>query len=593
MSERRGGGLMRVCLLLLMASVVAGWGAGGALASPAIWGSPGSGDGQFSDPWDVAVAPDGDVYVADRGNHRIQHFSEEGEYIGQWGSPGTEPGQFGDDLVGVAVSPTGKVFALDMVTDGGTRLRVQRFDADGAFEAGWGTAAGSAIGEFDHPSDIAVGPTGRVYVVETANRRVQSFDSDGSSPSAWGTSGGGGEGEFSEPVGIAVDQDSGNVYVADAGGTARVQEFSPTGVFVTQWGSTGSGEGQFRPDGLVGIAVGADGSVYTREEEPLDQGGSRFQRFTSSGEFVGMYRWLDSEEPRGLAVAGNALYAPDTGGGRLQVFDLSTPEVSLLAPYTPIAAGREAVFDATASVPLGQIVDYEWDLDGDGLYELDSGTVSRATHVYDVPGQITVGLRVRSDRGGTAVDHREVNVVLGPPPGPVGVSINGGARFTRDPRVKVTIRWPVGATSLLISNDGGFTPSTQMPVAATIPWRLDSSGPERLPKTIYVRFSGGSSGPETYQDDIILDETAPAIRFAALTAGGRGQPRLHLKARDNASGVAFVQLTGRGGRPARWRRFAGLIRLRGPVRGLHVRVRDNAGNRSRWHRVAQACRACP
>jgi DNA-binding beta-propeller fold protein YncE len=592
MSElRSAASILRNCLIGCVALVlVASVGAGTAAAEPTAWGGPGGGDGEFSNPWDVAVAPDGTVYVADRGNSRIQYFSPEGEYLGQWGSFGTAPGEFGDDLVGVAVASSGKVFALD--AGEGSGYRVQRFDADGSFEAGWGAATGSALGQFDQPSGIAVGPSGRVYVAEAGNRRVQSFASDGSEPAAWGSPGGGGEGQFTRPTDVAVDQSSGDVYVADMGGTARVQAFSSTGTFLRQWGSTGAGDGQFLPNGLVGIAVDPEGDVYTREQQSPAEGGGRVQRFSSSGQFVGRIYHVLGAEPRGIAVTEDALYAPDTGGGRVLVFDLATPEVSLLAPYLPVEVGAAVLFESTASVPLGQIGDYEWDLDGDGVYELDTGTQDHASHVYSTPGSLTVGLRVTSDSGRTAVERRPVEVVVPPLPGPVGVSIDEGASFTRDPHVTVTVRWPRHASSMLVSNDGGFIPSFPMPVQRIISWVLDASGPELQPKVIYFRFSGGASGSETYTDDIVLDRTPPKVPWARVEPAPEGHQRLRLDAKDKVSGVAAVQLVRAGGTPGNWRRFAKSMALRGTTQGLHLRVRDRAGNPSVWKHVRRVCQRC-
>lgn len=580
---RIGYGAFLACFALVALSV---WlGAAGAAANPAIWGGPGSGNGQFDTPWDVALAPDGDLYVADRGNRRIQRFSATGEYLEQWGSLGSEPGKFGADLVGVAVAPDGKVFALDQ-RSGGSGFRIQRFDAAGTYEVGWGGEEGAGLGQFDEPTDIAVGPDGRVYILEAGNHRVQSFDADGSDAAAWGTAGTGGEGEFADPTTIAVDPSSGDVYVADGGVTPQVQAFTASGSFITQWGTTGSAEGQFPSHGLVAIAVGADGDIYTRETQPLGEGGNRFQRFTPAGDFIAMQYWTDSTDPRGLAVSESSLYAPDASQNRIQVFDLRQPAVSLLGPYLPVGIGQTVIFQSTAMVPLGQIVDYEWDLNGDGIYELDTGTTPETQHVYRRAGRLTAGLRVTSNLGGTAVDHREVTVVVpppSPPPGPVGVSINGGSRFTRDPSVTVTVRWPRAASSLLISNDGGFIPAGSMPVKMRIPWRLDPNGPERQPRTIYVRFD---NDPQTYQDDIVLDRRQPVVRVFFIPHHDR-PAGLHLVAKDNASGVASVQLM-REGKPGPWRHFAKSVALRGPAAGLSVRVRDRAGNNSAWERVRRS-----
>ncbi len=582
-------------LTLVLSAVVAALvlialGAGAASAASeeqlvTYWGSPGSGDGQFSNPADVAVAPDGDVYVADRGNYRIEHLSAAGAYLGKWGSFGTEPGQFSDDLVAVAVAPSGKVFTLDQVSKGGTRLRVQRFSATGAYEVGWGAATGSALGQFDEPSDIAVGPSGTVYVVEAGNRRVQSFDADGGSAASWGTVGGGGEGQFSKPVGIAVNQSTGNVYVADAGATPRVQEFSSSGSFITQWGSAGGTPGQFSFESLAAIAVGPEGDVFTRE---ATHEGERYQRFGSSGEFVGESYWYTAEDPHGLAVTGDdALLAPDPQGGQLERRDISTPFVSLLGPLTAVPVGKLTFFQATATVELGHIVRYEWDLNGDGVYELNTGASNESTTTFGHTGVYMVGVRVTSQTGASVTDHREVEVEQTQPSGPVGVSIDGGAQFTNDPEVDVGVVWPWNATLLTISNDGGFVPSSILSVAPTVHWTLDSSGPERLPKTIYVRFSGGASGNETYQDDIILDQIPPTIGPATIAPVLGGGFDLSLRAKDNVSGVARMQVAGNRHHPGAWRNFKPLTRLSGNRKSLWVRLSDRAGNVSRWKHAAR------
>jgi DNA-binding beta-propeller fold protein YncE len=55
-----------------------------------------SGDANFSTPHDVAVAPDGSVYVPGRGSNRIQKFTPDGVFVTEWGTYGTGDGQFRD-----------------------------------------------------------------------------------------------------------------------------------------------------------------------------------------------------------------------------------------------------------------------------------------------------------------------------------------------------------------------------------------------------------------------------------------------------------------------------------------------------------------
>src|SRR5208337_1559642 len=76
------------------------------------WGSVGTGNGQFDFPQGVAVDSSGNVYVVDRGNSRIQKFSNTGTYITQWGSLGISNGQF-DYPQGVAVDSSGNVYVAD------------------------------------------------------------------------------------------------------------------------------------------------------------------------------------------------------------------------------------------------------------------------------------------------------------------------------------------------------------------------------------------------------------------------------------------------------------------------------------------------
>jgi 6-phosphogluconolactonase (cycloisomerase 2 family) len=209
------------------------------------------------------------------------------------------------------------------------------------------------------------------------------------------------------------------------------------------------------------------------------------------------------------------------------------------------------------------------------------------------------------------------------PPGNAGlqftgsesVSIDGGKVYTNDPNVALTIHAPQNATTVLIANDGGFGgASGRTPNAAgRYAWRLASSGPERLPKTVYVRF-GGAFGlsSTTLTDDIVLDQTKPTIGEARFTSAGPRQASaarradglvLRVRATDKTSGVRSMQLKRtrtrvRGRSRARhrvtvvktspWRRFARATPMRrGQAGTLFVRVRDGAGNPSRWRRVTR------
>jgi tripartite motif-containing protein 71 len=80
------------------------------------WGSLGSGEGQFNWPIGIALAPNGNIYVADKYNHRIQYFTWNGSFRGSWGTYGTGDGNFSHPE-GVTVTPNGNVYVADTQND--------------------------------------------------------------------------------------------------------------------------------------------------------------------------------------------------------------------------------------------------------------------------------------------------------------------------------------------------------------------------------------------------------------------------------------------------------------------------------------------
>ncbi|HEX8075497.1 MAG TPA: PKD domain-containing protein [Thermoleophilaceae bacterium] len=261
----------------------------------------------------------------------------------------------------------------------------------------------------------------------------------------------------------------------------------------------------------------------------------------------------------------------------------AVPTASFTVTPALALTGDTVGFDASASsVENGEIARYEWDLDGNGSFETDSGSSPTVGRSYSAVGTLRPALRVRAAGGAADEADRPLEIRRAPPPGPVGASINAGDQFTNDPDVEVTIRWPAFAIDITLSNDGGFASASVFAVAPTVPWTLRSSGSERLPKTIYARFDGST---QTFQDDIILDQTAPSVR-AARRVSARV---LKLRATDNVSGVRQLQVARDRDHPGRWRRYRTRVVVKTP-RALWVRVRDAAGNESRWKRARRSKR---
>jgi len=273
--------------------------------------SAGAGPGQLNRPWHIALDPAGNVYVADQNNSRVVKFSPDGTFLTMWGrnggdgSAGSGDGEF-NVVTGIVVDHAGAVYVGDY-----SNHRIQKFSGTGTFLGKWGRnggngSAGSGPGEFSQPAGLAVDAAGCIYVGEFGNGRVQKFDGDGNLLHSWATAAGhavavdgGGRvylmnyqantvwqytwssaaGTYQQtatwpvagnPGGFCVD-DAGTLYVAETWGS-RVRRFSPDGTELTQWGSGGSGNGQFNIP--CGVVVGSDGMVYVS-----DTGNNRIQQF--------------------------------------------------------------------------------------------------------------------------------------------------------------------------------------------------------------------------------------------------------------------------------------------------------------------------
>lgn len=88
---------------------------------------PGSGDGQLDDPHGIAIGPDGDIYVSDSGNNRIQVFNSQGVFLRKWGGKGAAPGDL-NYQGGIVFDEYGYLHVAD-----GRNRRVQVFDGAGTY----------------------------------------------------------------------------------------------------------------------------------------------------------------------------------------------------------------------------------------------------------------------------------------------------------------------------------------------------------------------------------------------------------------------------------------------------------------------------
>ncbi|HEY44061.1 MAG TPA: TIGR03663 family protein [Anaerolineae bacterium] len=291
------------------------------------FGQSGSAPGQFSRPRGIAVAPDGSIYVADTNNHRIQHLSSNGELISVWGQyanieEGDAPAGTFNEPWGIDVAPDGTVYVADTWNH-----RIQHFTSDGQFLGMFGYfGQAGAPDAFWGPRDVAVDSRGRLFVTDTGNKRVVVFDAQGN---ALGEFGGFGLdlGGLDEPVGLGID-DQGRVYVADTW-NQRIQIFEERGeaafAAIAEW-PVGGWIGQSLENKPY-LAVGADGMVCTTDPESI-----RVLCFDADGEFLlgwgeyGFDIWQFGM-PVGIAFDPScSVWVTDSTNDRIMFFELELCE---------------------------------------------------------------------------------------------------------------------------------------------------------------------------------------------------------------------------------------------------------------------------
>lgn len=323
------------------------------------WGGYGYGEMQLSKYFRaVAAGREGNLFVADTGNNRVEVFNPEGKPLRAWGVNSALPGQFVRPL-GVASAPSGNVMTFEPLgthsplstysptfkelrtwTKGGHVVLGHSWFAPtyAAFAPGdtvWVTdryndlvrhlgikgeflgmvgPEGTEPGRFVEPAGVAVDSSVHLYVADSGNHRIEKFASDGRVLAVWRGSKGH---PLRRPTGIALDS-FGDLYVIEAE-SQQVIELSPEGSFVRSFGGRGTGAGRFeRADG---IAVDRSGDVFVSDGVL-----NRIQAFSPEGKLLASWGKEgpglgEMSEPNGLAVdcKGDLLVA-ETGNNRIAVF---------------------------------------------------------------------------------------------------------------------------------------------------------------------------------------------------------------------------------------------------------------------------------
>ena len=407
-------------------------------------------------PADVAVDRAGNLYIADRDNHRIRKVNSSG-IITTFAGTGTEGGS-GDggqateaqlkDPNGVAVDRSGNVYIAAQLNH-----RVRKVDSSGTITAFAGTGAVGFSGDggpatearVSRPHGVAVDRAGNVYIVDWDKHRVRKVDSSGTitTIAGTGTEGFGGDGGpateafFNYPTFVAVDG-AGNVYIADSK-NHRIRKVDSSGL-ITTFAGTGTAGYSFRENGGPatsarlnepwGVAVDGAGNLYIADTlnhqiRKVDTNGlittiAGTERGGFSGD-GGPATSARLNQPVGIAVDGSGnIYFADFLNDRIRKLTLPQPPlpppnrpptVTLSCEPCEVERGGEAMLTATASDPEGDPLAYSWSA-SDGVIAGPDDTAAVLWTAPDQAGTVTISVRVSDGKGGAAEAQVTVDVLV-------------------------------------------------------------------------------------------------------------------------------------------------------------------------------------
>jgi DNA-binding beta-propeller fold protein YncE len=257
--------------------------------------------GSFNSARDLDVDTDGNIYVVDSRNHRIQKFNKENTFVSMWGKEGEDKGKFKEPC-GIDMGPDGNLYVTDTWNS-----RIQVFNKSGKYIRDFGKDKGMW-----GPRDAAVDKNGYVYVCDTGNGKIEKFDPQGKPVATFGAKGAG-KVQFNEPFGIKEGPD-GNIYVLDRK-NYRVQILTPNGQYVNEFKVDGWADGQIVNGCLMEPYLSIDrqrGFIYI-----TDSTNKRVLRYSLDGK---KKKIIDKNE-NGAPLFGCPLSVAYAGGGKIVVSD--------------------------------------------------------------------------------------------------------------------------------------------------------------------------------------------------------------------------------------------------------------------------------
>ena len=503
--------------------------ASGVITTMAGNGSVGyKGDGGPADaasvywPYGVHADLDGNIYIAEVGNHRIRKV-EAGiittvagngfaGHLGD-GGPATAAGLYGPNSV--IEDASGNIYIADFANH-----RVRKIDAitgiittvAGNGNPGYGGDGGPATSaHLFYPADVSVDVSGNIYIVDLNNYRIRKVDAATgiiTTVAGNGFAGYSGDGgpatsaSLNYPSGISIDT-SGNLYIADASNHCIRKVDSATGAITTIAGDGTAGyggDGGPSASALLnnphGVSVDTAGNVYIADS------------------YNHRIRTIAAETGTIATVAGNGTAGYGGDGGSATLANVNYPEgLSTDTKGNLYIAdtnnNRIRKVDAATGIITTVAGNGLWDYHGDGVPATSTSLYSPSGVTVDAMGHIYIA----------DTSNRRIRKVIAEIK-PVGtININSGSPYTNmvDATLAFTCSSPAGdCTEMQLSNDN-IAWSTSEVFATSRAWTLTTG--EGI-KTVYVKFKDNAGEwSNVYSDSIILDTIAPAVAITSPTSG--------------------------------------------------------------------------
>ncbi len=274
-----------------------------------IDGAPAPAPG-FAEAYGVTVSSTGTVYGVDRLNQRVEEFNAAppNNLEATEGTRGTALGDYSWPET-AAVAPNGDVWVGDTRNN-----RLEEYSSNLALPTLADVTGGGSVGAFNYIEGISVAANGVVWVADTDNNRIVSYNPTTEHYTAFGTRGTstviGSPAQFIDPEGVVAS--SGDFYVADTGNN-RVDEVDMNGNLVAVF-KTGM-------NGPEGIAMASDGTVWvanTQADQVVQLSSNLSSELTSFG--TAGTGSTNFDLPHSLALFGSTLYVADTYNNRIQEF---------------------------------------------------------------------------------------------------------------------------------------------------------------------------------------------------------------------------------------------------------------------------------